>query len=61
MSTTEIFYAIGLIPIALVFGFNRHLFAPGGKAGGTSGLEVVHHSIAVAAIRERQQRWNRAA
>ena len=51
MTTTEIFYvAIGLISIALVFGFNKHLFQRGGKAVGTTTLEVVYHVTAVIAL-----------
>lgn len=51
LSSTMVFYiAIGLLSVALVVYFNRHLFQRAGKAGGVSALEWAYYATALAAL-----------
>ncbi len=48
--TMAFYIAIGLLSVALIVYFNRHLFKPGGGAGGISGLEWVYYATSLAAL-----------
>ena len=51
LSPTNLFYmALGLLTIVILVYINRHLFKPGGRAGGVSVLEWVYYLIALAAL-----------
>lgn len=47
LSPSDLFYmALGLVSIALLFWFNRHLY----RGGGVSGLELVYYATALAGL-----------
>jgi len=51
LASTEAFYiTIGLLSVALIVYFNRHLFKRGGKAGGISLLEWAYYAVALAGL-----------